>query len=64
MGFEDFSFYLEKTPGAFFWLGGKNEAKNIIPLAHNPKYNFGEETMKTGIVIMAGTVLRFLLENK
>ena len=37
MGSEDFSFFQEKVPGAYFFLGGKNEEKGIVPLAHNSK---------------------------
>lgn len=60
MGSEDFSFFQEKVPGAYFFLGGKNEEKGIVPLAHNSKYNFDEDAMLTGISMMASIAYKFL----
>lgn len=60
MGSEDFSFFQEKVPGAYFFLGGKNEEKGIVPLAHNSKYNFDEDAMLTGISMMAAIAHKFL----
>ena len=63
MGSEDFSFFLEKIPGAYFFLGGRNEEKGIYPVPHNNRYNFDEETMKTGIMMMAGIVAKLLIKE-
>lgn len=60
MGSEDFSFFQEKVPGAYFFLGGKNEEKGIVPLAHNSLYNFDEDAMLTGISMMASIAYKFL----
>lgn len=60
MGSEDFSFFQEKVPGAYFFLGGKNEEKGIFPLAHNSLYNFDEDAILTGISMMAAIAYRFL----
>lgn len=60
MGSEDFSFFQEKVPGAYFFLGGKNDEKGIVPLAHNSKYNFDEDAMLTGISMMAAIAHKFL----
>lgn len=60
MGSEDFSYYLERVPGAFFWLGAKNESLGILPLAHHPKYNFDEATLETGVAILASVAAQFL----
>ena len=46
MGAEDFSFYLEKYPGAMFFMGiGEDRA----PL-HNPCFNFNDDALKYGIL--------------
>jgi amidohydrolase len=60
MGSEDFAYYLEQVPGAFFWLGAKNESRGILPLAHHPKYTFDEAALETGVTILAGVAARFL----
>tara|TARA_Y100000591_G_C21842433_1_gene706550 strand:+ start:1608 stop:2768 length:1161 start_codon:yes stop_codon:yes gene_type:complete len=43
MGSEDFSYFLEKVPGAFAWIGNGNSA----PL-HNPKYDFNDSVLTIG----------------
>ena len=43
MGSEDFSYFLEKIPGAFAWIGNGNSA----PL-HNPKYDFNDDVLAIG----------------
>lgn len=45
MGAEDFSYYLQKVPGCFFFVGGKNEAIHAIYPHHHPKFNVDEESM-------------------
>jgi len=46
---EDFSFYLEKVPGLFFMIGTRNIEKNFIFPLHNPKFNFDESALETGL---------------
>ncbi|MCX8185354.1 MAG: amidohydrolase [Sulfolobales archaeon] len=55
MGAEDFSFYLQKVPGAFIILGVKNESKGVIYPHHHPKFDVDEE------VLWKGTALHTLL---
>src|SRR5579875_440209 len=38
MGGEDFSYYLQRVPGAFYFLGVGNEKKGIVSPQHSPKY--------------------------
>ncbi|WP_129600218.1 M20 metallopeptidase family protein [Anaerophilus nitritogenes] len=61
MGGEDFANYVQKVPGAFFWLGAKEES--FYPI-HHPKFDFDEEIMKIGIEIFVHTVLDFLGKEK
>lgn len=45
MAGEDFSFFLEKAPGAYLWLGlGGDQG----PL-HNPRFDFNDKAMEAGI---------------
>jgi hippurate hydrolase len=44
MGSEDFSYMLEKCPGAMIWLGNGNSAD-----LHNPAYDFNDEAIIHGV---------------
>jgi len=44
---EDFSFMLQQRPGAYLWLG-QGEGDDPAPL-HNPRYDFNDKVMATGI---------------
>ncbi len=44
---EDFSFMLQRRPGAYIWLG-QGAADHAAPL-HNPHYDFNDAVMETGI---------------
>lgn len=57
MGGEDFANYLQKVPGAFFWLGSEEQASYPI---HHPKFDFDENIMKTGMEIMVNSAIRYL----
>ncbi|MDX9801705.1 MAG: amidohydrolase [Spirochaetia bacterium] len=52
-GGEDFSFYLDKRPGAFYRLGlGKNH-----PSLHNSRFDFNDNVIVNGIVSMCAIAL-------
>ena len=46
MGSEDFSFFLERVPGAYIWMG-TNEGQPVAPL-HNPRYDFNDKALGIG----------------
>ncbi len=48
---EDFGFYLQRSPGVLFWLGGGSRA-----LPHSPVFQVDERAIGTGIVAMANLV--------
>jgi amidohydrolase len=61
MGAEDFSYMLEKVPGAMVMLGnGGSEAINL----HNPRYDFNDMAIPFGISFFVKTVERFLGDQK
>lgn len=64
MGGEDFSFFAQESPGFFFRLGVANEAKGMIHGAHTPLYDCDEESIKTGVAVMAAAVCDFLDATK
>ena len=59
MGAEDFSYMLEKVPGAMVWLGnGGGEAVGL----HNSRYDFNDMAIPFGVSFFVRTVERFLGE--
>ena len=56
---EDFSFYLDKRPGAFLRLGTRNEAKGCTTLPHNNDFLVDEDVFELG----SRVCVRFVLEN-
>ena len=58
MGGEDFSFMLQKVPGAMLWLGnGPGEGNCLL---HNPHYDFNNEAIPVGVSFLARLTERFL----
>ena len=56
MGSEDFSFMLQKRPGAYFRLGqGGAEQGRFL---HNPKFDFNDEVIPMGSALFAALVER------
>lgn len=50
---EDFSYYLQHRPGAFYLLGSGNPDKGIDEPLHSPRFNVDEECLVVGSAIMA-----------
>ncbi|MDU2063922.1 MAG: M20/M25/M40 family metallo-hydrolase, partial [Sporomusaceae bacterium] len=63
MGAEDFSYYVEKVPGAFMFVGIANEAKGIVYPQHHPKYDIDEDTLAYGMEVMARTAANLAAEK-
>jgi hippurate hydrolase len=58
MGAEDFAFFLEKLPGAYIWLGTRDE-EHTAPL-HNPAFGFDERILPKGAALLAALALESL----
>lgn len=50
---EDFSYYLQHRPGAFFLLGSGNKEKGITQPLHSARFNVDERCLALGAAIMA-----------
>ncbi len=46
---EDFSYYQEKVPGLFYFIGTYNEEKSFIYPLHNSKFNFDDQILLNGM---------------
>ena len=57
MGVEDFAYFLEKIPGAFFNLGVGNREKKITAPLHNDKFNIDESALIIGVKMQIANIL-------
>jgi amidohydrolase len=57
MGGEDMSYYLEKSKGCYTFLGIQKEGSYPI---HNPKFDFNEEVLLTGVELYCHIALELL----
>lgn len=60
MGSESFPYYQLQTPGAFIFLGIRNEAKNITADIHNPAFELDEDVLYRGVYAHMQMALTFL----
>jgi carboxypeptidase Ss1 len=59
MGAEDMSRFLQKAPGAFYFLGTKNPKKGCVAPNHSSKFKVDEDVLKYGSVSLAKLALEF-----
>lgn len=59
MGGEDMSFFLQKVPGAFIFLGSGNQAKGLDHPHHSPHFDFDEDAMLIGAEIFMRIMERY-----
>ncbi len=57
MAGEDFSFYQEHFPGAFFFVGSGSEDSESTHVWHHPKYNVDDRFFQTAAPLMASLAL-------
>ena len=60
-GGEDFSFYLEKVPGCFLFIGSGNEDLGAVYGVHNPKFKLDEDAMRIGLKLHLGFIQYLLM---
>lgn len=59
MSSEDFSFYVDKKPGAFIRLGTRNPEKGCVTLPHNNDFMLDEDALDVGSKVC----VQFVLDN-
>jgi len=60
MGAEDFSYVLQRMPGAMVFLGVRPEGDGQFAPCHSNRMLLNEDAMAAGIALYAGMALRFL----
>lgn len=61
MGAEDMSLVLQKVPGCYFFVGGRNPAIDAVYPHHHPKFNIDEEALLIGTRTMVAAVKECLI---
>ncbi|XP_010530441.1 PREDICTED: IAA-amino acid hydrolase ILR1-like 6, partial [Tarenaya hassleriana] len=60
MGAEDFAFYSEVVPSAFYFIGIRNEELGSVHIGHSPHFMIDEEALPIGAAIHAAVAERYL----
>lgn len=60
MGGEDFSYFSDEIPGAFFHLGCRNEEKGCNQPLHNDSFQLDEDCIALGVEMEVRAALRLL----
>jgi len=65
-GAEDFSFFAQKIPGLYFYIGGlpKGKDKNASAPHHTPEFFIDDNGLKTGLNALANLVLDYMEMGK
>ncbi|XP_073294722.1 IAA-amino acid hydrolase ILR1-like 6 [Primulina huaijiensis] len=63
MGAEDFSFFSEVIPAAFFFIGIKNETLGSVHSVHSPHFSIDEDALPIGAATHAAIAERYLHER-
>lgn len=64
MGAEDFSYFLEEAPGAYWFVGSTNEERGLVWGHHHPRFDLDEAAMAIGMESMVNVALRYLNEDR
>lgn len=61
-GAEDFSFFQEKIPGLYMWIGGKplDVSEQDAPAHHTPEFYVDDSGMKTGVKLLTDLTLDYM----
>lgn len=55
---EDFAYYLQRVPGAFFFTGAANPALDAVYPHHHPRFNFDERAMLDAAKLLVTLAVR------
>jgi amidohydrolase len=65
MGAEDFSFFAQKVPGLFVFLGGTPPGQDLekTPYNHSPKFSIDESALKLGVRTLLNLTVDYMEER-
>jgi amidohydrolase len=62
MGGEDFSAFLNRVPGCYFFVGSYNQEKGFVHPHHNDRFDFDEDALWLGYQVMKEAIEIYLNE--
>jgi amidohydrolase len=60
MGSEDAAYFTQEVPGCYFFLGSANPERGLDAPHHNPRFDFDEDALPTGVAVMTEAILHTL----
>ena len=63
MGGEDYSYYLERVPGTFFFTGALDEAWEEVYPHHHPKFKINEDALLIAANLLGAATLTYLKQK-
>ena len=60
---DDFSYFQQKIPGVYYFLGGSNYQEGIISMPHTPNFAIDEECIKVGVKYFSSMIVERLNDN-
>lgn len=57
---EDMGYMMQKVPGCYLMIGSANPEKGLNAGHHHPKFDFDEQALTNGVILLAGTILDLL----
>ncbi|MED4584785.1 M20 family metallopeptidase [Brevibacillus choshinensis] len=64
MGGEDFSAFMQKAPGCFFYVGAGNQEKGITYPHHHPRFTIDEDALEVGVKMFVYAAKKIVMENE
>ena len=60
---DDFSYFQQKIPGVYYFLGGSNYQEGIISMPHTPNFAVDEECIKVGVNYFSNMIVERLNDH-
>lgn len=60
MGGEDFSAFMEKAPGTFFFTGAGNPSRGIVEPHHHPRFDIDESSLDQSLRLFVAVAIDVL----
>ncbi|MFW5980713.1 MAG: M20 metallopeptidase family protein [Halanaerobiaceae bacterium] len=57
---EDFSYFLNRIPGAMAFIGARNDKKGLNRPLHHAEFNFDESALREGVKVLTGFAFSYL----
>ena len=64
LGVEDFSYFVQARPGAYYHLGCGNPSTGMIAPLHSSRFDLDEDCLALGAAMQAGLAMRFLQQGE